>query len=83
MNEVEQKRLKDAFADVSFAAKALKAATNLLAEFGENVPMLNSEAIEMFGKEINDLAFSVGFLQSFLRLSVLKQIVKPKETTKQ
>lgn len=80
MNEQEKKRIADAFIATEAAAHFLERAAKLLAEFGENVPEINPKAIETFAEQLKSIGFSTGFLQSFLRISFLKQIVK-KTTT--
>ena len=79
MNEDEKQRLTQAFAHVQIASENLDAAVKLLVKFGEkNVPDIGSYAFEMFAERIKSISFSTGFLQSFLRISLLQQVVKPK-----
>jgi len=83
MNDDEKQRLTQAFTNVQIAAEKLDVAVKILAEFGENVPNIGSNAFEMFAERITSIGFSTGFLQSFLSVSLLQQVVNPKEITSQ
>lgn len=83
MTENQEKKavhlpLTRALEKIVIAETYLKAAAKLLAdEFGNNVPLLSAKAIEIFCECINRLDFNIQFLKSFIRVSVLTQIVKP------
>jgi hypothetical protein len=83
MNKDQQKDLTEAFAKVKAAADLLDAAVKILAKFGDKVPDINPQAIEMFAESIKTIDFSVQGIKGFLRVSFLQQIVEPKETTEQ
>lgn len=81
MNDEEQKKITKAFSLMQVADKSLEEAAKILAEFDMDVPNLNHEAVKLMGDTTNAVEQSNNFVRSFIRLSVLRQVVKPKETT--
>jgi len=79
MNKTEQQRLTNAFTQMDSADLALKEAVDRLAEFGTNVPPVNAEALKMMAEKTNTISKSVEFIRSFVRVSLLQQVV-PVET---
>lgn len=84
MNE-ENKKITRAFALMYMADGMLERAMKLLAEFEMDVPDLNAKVLEMMGDSTNSIEKSNQFIRSFIRMSLLQQIVKvkPQETTTQ
>lgn len=76
--DAKEAKVKLALKDLTMADALLERARTNLAEFGENVPDLSDAAIKTFLGRINNVSLSLGFLQSFVRVSVLRQIVKAK-----
>lgn len=83
MSEKENKKITKAFALMQVAIETLQKATTLLAEFEMDVPELNHKALKLMGDATNSIEKSNQFIRSFIRLSLLKQVVKikPQETT--
>ena len=75
--------IKKALRNLFIAEESLKRAAKQLATFGENVPSLNKKATELFCESINEINKNMQFAMSFVRVSTMQQIVKPKETTTQ
>lgn len=74
MSEVPQKVTK-AFTRMKVAEAALKQAREILTEFGMEVPSLSGESVKMMADSTNAIEFSNNFIRSFIRMSVLKQVV--------
>jgi len=73
-------RLKKAFTEMQIADVSLQKAVEQLAEFGTNVPSVNPGALIMMADTTNSLTKSIAFIQSFIRVSLLQQVVgKSKE----
>jgi hypothetical protein len=80
MTKEELDSLGMAYGHVQSAKLRLQEAVKQLAEFGEDVPKLNSKALDLFLNEVKELDFSMGFIKSFISVSVLTQIVPREET---
>lgn len=79
MNKEEEHRVTEAFKLMDFADLGLEKAVEQLAKFGTNVPSLNVEALKLMAERTNTMSKSIDFIRSFIRVSMLQQIV-PKET---
>lgn len=75
---MSEAKLKVALKELTRADALLERARITLAEFGEDVPNLSDATIKTFCARIENVSLSVGFLQSFVRVSVLRQIVHAK-----
>ena len=78
MNEQEQKKITKAFTLMQVADQRLEEASKLLAEFEMEVPNINHKALSLMGDATNSIEQSNQFIRSFIRLSVLQQVVKDK-----
>jgi len=82
MDEKEQKKITKAFTLMQVADQRLEEASKLLAEFDMEVPNINDKALKLMGDATNSIGKSNQFIRSFIRMSLLQQVVKaPKETT--
>lgn len=80
----EEKRLKRAFSQIVLAEARLEEASRELAKFGENVVSMNAEATKIMLENIKSIDTSMGFIKSFMRVSILQQVVKsPLEALKE
>lgn len=71
----ETERLKQALKYMTMADVLLRKGTNILSEFKMDVPSLNVGVIKIMADTVNSLDASTAFVKSFVRLSVLQQIV--------
>lgn len=80
LTEEQKKTLVRAFANLKVAGEFLKKVEKDLSTFDtKDVPPLNYDVTGMVLKDINEIDFGVGFIKSFMRVSVLQQIVPKKK----
>ena len=78
MNEEQKKSVAGAYGNLKGATVLLQKAVKELAKFGKAVPALNSDVTKMLLDEIKEIDFNIGFVKSFMRVSVLQQLVPEK-----
>ena len=79
MNKEQKKKVTRAFALMQVADENLERATTLLAEFNMDVPDINAEALKLMADATNSIEKSNRFIRSFVRMSVLQQVVEDEE----
>lgn len=81
ITDAQAEIIKKALADLFIAEEAMKRVTPKLASFGEHVPSMGNKVTKLFCDSINEINKNLQFAMSFVRVSTLQQIVKPKKET--
>ena len=82
LTDKQAEEIKKALENLVIAEVHLKLAAKSLAdEFGNNIPSLSAKVTKMFCESINIIDFNIQFVKSFVRVSTLQQLAKPKQET--
>ena len=77
LTEEQKKMLVRAFTNLKIASEYLKKMREGLSIFDtKEIPSLNYDTTGMVLKDIEEIDFSVGFIKSFMQVSVIQQVVK-------